>query len=106
MSAYGGGNGNNLQTVKAGPGTIYIKSGKSPKLVHKLSIVGDVDSSVQQQTKAYISGDASKSEFTYNILTLAGKLFLCPRIERSGVYCFWPVCHCMCVCVPKLKPKL
>ncbi|KAH3771613.1 hypothetical protein DPMN_172939 [Dreissena polymorpha] len=33
-------------------------------------------------------------------------LFLCPQIERSGVYCFWPVClsviHSLYVCVLKL----
>jgi len=72
MTAYGAGNDNNLNTVKAGPGTIYQVQGKSPKEVHSLTIVGDVDSSVQNQTYTYISGVAANSEFNYHMLTLSG----------------------------------
>lgn len=73
MKAYGGGNDNNLNTVKAGPGTIYLLEGKAPKQVHALTVVGDADSPVQNQTKAYISGNTG--EFVYNLLTLSGMAF-------------------------------
>ncbi|WAR26297.1 TENX-like protein [Mya arenaria] len=72
ITAYGAGNDDNLNTVKAGPGTTYIRTGKSPKLVHSLTIIGDVDSSIQNQTYTYIDGDEASSEFTYDLLTLSG----------------------------------
>lgn len=72
LKAYGGGNDNNLNTVKAGPGTIYLLEGKAPKEVHSVIITGDADSPVQEQTKAYLSGNAG--EFVYSMLTLSGML--------------------------------
>lgn len=71
LSAYGAGNDDTLNSVKAGPGTIYIKEGNK----HYLIVSGDTDSSVQNQTKTYISG--GDDEFTYDQLTLDGNdLFL------------------------------
>ena len=69
--AYGGGNGNNLNTVKAGPGTIYMLEGKAPKEVHSITIAGDADSPVQQQTRAYISGNPG--EFEYDLMQIESK---------------------------------
>ena len=66
MTTYGAGNDDNLNTVKAGPGTIYVKEDKK----RYLTVSGDTDSSVQKQTKTYISGGAN--EFTYDKLTLDG----------------------------------
>jgi hypothetical protein len=77
---YGSGNNDLLNSVKAGPGTLYTVTGKSPKLVHSLTIVGNVDNSVQNQTYTYISGQTVQ-DFTYNLLTLSG---MC---ERSSLNC-------------------
>ena len=70
MKAYGGGNDHNIETVKAGPGTVYLLEGKAPRLKHTLKIQGDVDSSVQNQAYAYIDG--TTNEYHYHILTLTG----------------------------------
>lgn len=69
--AYGGGNEHELDTVKAGPGTVYYLEGKSPKTVHSLLIAGDTDSAVQEQTHTLIIGD--DAEFKYNLITVTGK---------------------------------
>ena len=66
MTAYGAGNDDTLNTYKAGPGTIYIKEGNK----QYLTISGDTDSSIQNQTKTDITG--GDNEFTYNQLTLNG----------------------------------
>ena len=66
MSAYGAGNDDTLNTVKAGPGTIFLKEGNQLLL----TVSGDTDSSVQNQTYAYITGEAN--EYTYDQLTLDG----------------------------------
>lgn len=72
MLAFGGGNDHDLESKKAGPGTIYLLEGKNPKLVHSLIVTGDVDNSVQNQTYVYISG-SSPVEFDYDVLKLTGK---------------------------------
>jgi hypothetical protein len=72
MKAYGAGNDHNVMTVKAGPGTIYLLEGKSPKEVFSLVIIGDADSPIQEQTYTYISGNTG--EFKYNLLTLSGNI--------------------------------
>lgn len=77
MKAYGGGNDHDLLTVKAGPGTIYLLEGKSPKKVYSLVIVGNADSPIQDQTYTYISGNSG--EFDYNLLTLSGIFENCVR---------------------------
>ena len=69
MKAYGAGN-DDSNSVKAGPGTIYVKEGKIPKLMHKIIVVGDSESSVQQQTHTYIRGQ--QNEFEYDLLVLKG----------------------------------
>lgn len=73
IRAYGGGNSHDIDTVKAGPGTIYLLEGQLPRLVHTLKISGDVDSSVQKQSYVYING--TSGEFQYNLLTLTGLCF-------------------------------
>ena len=67
LTAFGAGNDDDLNTFKAGPGTIYIKEGGIKKY---LIISGDTDSSIQKQTKTYISGE--DDEFAYDKLTLEG----------------------------------
>ena len=67
ITAYGAGNDDNLNTFKAGPGTVYIKEGGKKQY---LTIRGDTDSSIQKQTKTYISG--GDNEFAYDKLTLEG----------------------------------
>ena len=70
MSVYGAGNDDTLNTFKAGPGTIFLQEGKQLLL----SVSGDTDSSIQNQTYAYISGaDGEDGEFSYDLLTLDGK---------------------------------
>ena len=66
MSAYGAGNDDTLSTYKAGPGTIYIAEGNK----QYLTISGDTDSSIQNQTKTDITGGIG--EFVYDQLTLNG----------------------------------
>ena len=68
MTAYGAGNDDTLNTVKAGPGTIYVEEGRKKYL----TVSGDTDSSVQEQTYTYISGE--KDEFVYDGLTLDGNM--------------------------------
>ena len=68
LSAYGAGNDVTLEAVKAGPGTIFLKEGKQ----FHLRVHGDTDSSVQQQTSTYISGE--DDEFAYDQLTLDGNI--------------------------------
>ena len=67
MSVYGAGNDDTLNTFKAGPGTIFLQEGKQLLL----TVSGDTDSSIQNQTYAYISGE--DGEFSYDLLTLDGK---------------------------------
>lgn len=69
MTAYGAGNDDTLNTYKAGPGTVFLMEGN--KLY--LTISGDTDSSIQNQTKTYISG--GDDEFSYDQLTLDGNDF-------------------------------
>ncbi|KAL4230250.1 hypothetical protein ACF0H5_010636 [Mactra antiquata] len=71
MTALGRGNDNNLDTVKAGPGTIYLHLGKEPTVIHSIIITGDVDSTVQKQTYTYING-SSQTDFIYDSMTLTG----------------------------------
>ena len=71
MKAYGAGN-DNADSVKAGPGTIYVQEGREPKLVHKLTVAGNSNSNVQQQTYTYISGE--DKHFEYDLFKLTGKL--------------------------------
>jgi len=71
MTAFGAGNDATLNSAKAGPGTIYRLTGRSPQEIHTLTITGDTDSSMQAQTYTYISG-ASLAEFKYNNLVLSG----------------------------------
>ena len=66
MTAYGAGNDDTLNGYKAGPGTIFIKEGNN----QYLTVSGNTDSSVQNQTYTYISGETD--EFTYDQLTLDG----------------------------------
>ena len=68
MSAYGASNDDTLNTVKAGPGTIFLKEGNQLLL----TVSGDTDSSVQKQTYTYISGDTN--QFTYDKLVLDGNI--------------------------------
>jgi hypothetical protein len=43
ITAYGGGNGDDLNTIKAGPGTIYIQDGKGNSLMKRLWIIGNTE---------------------------------------------------------------
>lgn len=72
ITAYGGGNDDNLNTVKAGAGTIYIQDGTGNSLMNRLWIIGDTESSVQKQTHTLISGTTS-DDFYYNVLSLKGR---------------------------------
>ena len=69
ITAYGAGNDDDLNTFKAGPGTVYIKEGGNKQY---LTISGDTDSSIQKQTKTYISGTGEDKQFSYDKLTLQG----------------------------------
>ena len=80
MSAYGAGNDDTISTYKAGPGTIYIAEGNK----QYLTISGDTDSSIQNQTKADITGD--EGEFVYDQLTLNGKALHDWREKKCAHY--------------------
>ncbi|KAK3576663.1 hypothetical protein CHS0354_004948 [Potamilus streckersoni] len=73
LTAYGGGNDDNLNTVKAGPGTVYIQKGADVLSVPEqhLIITGDTTDPVQKQTRTQISGTTRK-DFQYDFLTLKG----------------------------------
>lgn len=72
ITAYGGGNDNNLNSVKAGPGTVYINYGENtivkPKL---LKVNGDTTDGNQQQTHTIVSG-TKDSDFQYLQVSLKG----------------------------------
>ena len=62
-----------MNTVKAGPGTVYIQYGTTelsnpPKI---LTIEGDSKDAIQRQTKTQITGNSS-ADFVYDKLELNG----------------------------------
>lgn len=71
LTAYGGGNGDDLNRIKAGPGTIYIQDGTGNSLMKRLWIIGNTEDPVQKQTHTLISGTTS-DDFYYNVLSLKG----------------------------------
>lgn len=75
ITAYGGGNDDTLNTVKAGAGTIYIQDGTGINLLNRLWVIGDTDESGLDQTQTYISGETT-DDFHYDIISLKGTLFL------------------------------
>ena len=82
ITAYGGGNDDTLNTVKAGAGTIYIQDGTGINLLNRLWVIGDTDESGQDQTQTFISGETA-DDFHYDIISLKGTLLL--RLPFTGV---------------------
>ena len=54
-----------------------------------------------------ISGRGLKLKVTQLLIGVFIRIFLCPRVERLGTYCFTGVClsFCLSVC-PSVSPKL
>ena len=73
ITAYGGGNDNNTNTVKAGPGTVYIEHGRTESNPqNKLLIEGDTVWYMQRQTRTQITGDAT-TDFDYDHIRITGE---------------------------------
>lgn len=70
ITAYGGGNDDTLNTVKAGAGTIYINDGTGINEKDRLWVIGNTDESGQDETQTWISGGTN--DFYYHIISLKG----------------------------------
>lgn len=68
ITAYGAGNSDNLNSVKAGAGTIYIKDNTRGVPNEKLIIAGNTVDPLQRQTRTMITG----SQFQFAEVTLKG----------------------------------
>lgn len=71
ITAYGAGNSDNMNSVKAGAGTIYIRDNTRGVPNEKLIITGNTIAPLQRQTRTLISG----KHFIYSEVTFKGTYF-------------------------------
>lgn len=72
ITAYGAGNSDNLNSVKAGAGTIYIKDNTRGVPNEKLIIAGNTPDPLQRQTRTMITG----TRFQFAEVTLKSMKFV------------------------------